>query len=674
LKAAQKDVDKVNATIKEAEERRSSTQEELSLLEQYSTAVATTISTEVLPDPTIMKNTLQIYHENMKGCYDTIAACEEKLTELEEEREKKQKALEKEQRRFTRANRAKAEERLKKKAEREERRREKKEKKPEKLANVYRVRITIELPSSDVTASKSNDADDVLQDATLDLTYTTSSASWTPHYDLRLDTTNPSLSTLTYRAHFTNRTYETWSHALLTLSTSQASFGGLSEKIPQMESWRVTLGKKYHTLSGENGLYSLAEMKAKEEEQKATYVQDSGQRQQQQDQERIRALASAGKNRKSVKQRAPVGSSARFFSSAPTPPAPSSVPGGMMLYGAPMSIATDSIDEEVELGGDIDGITIAGGATAIGHSLAGSDTYGFTTTYELPTPRTIPSSALVRRHVIAEIPLPSLVFTHILIPKLKAAAFLKAKVTNTSSIPLLPGAAGLTLDGSFMGNLSFPRCSPSETVTLELGVDQGVKVEYERPTVKHGTQGMLIMGKEEVGAYKRRMRLTNTKLTTISLVVLDQIPQPEDERLKVTILAPKGLKDVDDVAKHGVGVDGKSTASEKKKAVVPSTPSKLDDIPETASFKGSVGRSFSFSKGSGSSSSKYEPAPSAPVLTVTPSPAQPSIGSGWGTAKATLKKNGEVRWDVDLYKGGVVALALEWECRMPSGDGVHALS
>lgn len=291
----------------------------------------------------------------------------------------------------------------------------------------------------------------------------------------------------------------------------------------------------------------------------------------------------------------------------------------------------------------------------------------FTTTYELPTPRTIPSSPLVRRHVIAEIPLPSLVFTHIVIPKLKAAAFLKAKVINTSAVPLLPGQAGMTLDGSYMGNLKFPRCSPSETVVLELGVDQSVKVEYERPTVKHGTQGMMIMGKEEVGAYKRAMRITNSKSSTVSLVVLDQIPVPEDDRLKVNILVPKGLKDVDDVVKNGVGVDGKPTSNKgaKKLPVLPPSSFKQDDSSEM----GTKNKAFSLGRRD-SLRSTQEPSTPKPVA----GSSNGKSGSAWGTAKASLKKNGEVRWDVDLNKGGCVALALEWECRMPGGEGVHAIS
>ena len=300
--------------------------------------------------------------------------------------------------------------------------------------------------------------------------------------------------------------------------------------------------------------------------------------------------------------------------------------------------------------------------------------YRFTTTYELPTTRTIPSSPLIRRHVIAEIPLPSLAFTYIVIPKLKAAAFLKARVTNTSRVPLLPGQAGLTLDGSFMGNLAFPRCSPAETAVLALGVDQSVKVEYERPSVVHAVQGMMLMGKEEVGAFKRTMQITNTKASTVSLVVLDQVPVPDDERLKVNITHPRGLKNVNDVAKNGVGGEG-SVSKPVVSAPTASPQRKVEDIPETASVKN---KTFSFGK-----SSLAKPLP--PVLQspsqVTPRTAsEPSPVSGaksasnWGTAKATLKKNGEVRWDVDLNQGGCVSLSLEWECRIPSGEGVQAVS
>jgi len=184
------------------------------------------------------------------------------------------------------------------------------------------------------------------------------------------------------------------------------------------------------------------------------------------------------------------------------------------------------------------------------------------------------------------------------------------------------------------------------------------------------------MGKEEIGTFKRTMRITNSKSATVSLVVLDQVPVPEDERLKLNIIVPRGLKDVDDVVKNGVGVDGKVHSKGTKKQIVAlaASPSKLDDISETGSIKN---KSFNFGRRDstlGSSSKSTESSMPAPAPTPIATPSDKKSGSGWGTAKAALKKNGEIRWDVDLYKGGCVALGLEWECRMPSGEGVHALS
>ncbi|KAF7980193.1 hypothetical protein HWV62_39277 [Athelia sp. TMB] len=711
LRTAKMELDEIASKIAAVAERQQSARKQLNLLEDYATSLSGSRSRETLVDPETMKKALELYNSQRASHYTTFDLCAAEDSKLQKDYMQKTKVLEKEKRAYAKTLRSKREDRKKKLAERQERRKEKLEQRPETSAQVLRVRITIEIPSPDIILARtSSDSGvlDIFQEAELSLTYTTSSASWTPVYDLRLDTTNPSLSTLTYRAHFTNRTYETWTHALITLSTSQASFGGLNEKIPQMESWRVTAGRKWDAMNaenGENGLYSLAEVKLNEATQ-ATGNWNTWN------------MAPGGKPKKVMRPaapqiiygppppRVPPPPPSRL---GPPPPPPQPVvvissspyearrerrsrssslnrsrsyrgrsvspamrrsvsPARRARYVSPPFLVPSTAAEELA-----DWNTIVHAGEPMQHSLAGADTYGFTTTYELPTARTIPSSPLIRRHVIAEIPLPSIAFTYIIIPKLKAAAFLKARVTNTSIVPLLPGQAGLTLDGSFMGNLAFPRCSPAETAVLALGVDQSVKVEYERPSVMHAVQGMILMGKEEVGAFKRTMRITNTKASTVSLVVLDQVPVPDDERLKVNITHPRGLKNVNDVA-NGVGGEGNSpkppapasTASPQRKA---------EDVTETASVKS---KTFSFRK-----SSLTKPLPpvlpssshAAPRTTPEPSSASGAMSSSnWGAAKATLKKNGEVRWDVDLNKGGCVSLSLEWECRIPSGEGVQAVS
>lgn len=375
LKAATQALDTVKATIHEVEERLSSARAELSFVERFASTVASGEKSYAVPDPKTMKDTVALYNSQRATHFDAITGYTVRLAALEKEREIKQKAFNKETRAFARAIKSKDEERKKKKAEKEEKRREKREKAAEKLEDVYRVRITIELPSSDLTAQEpiANTAE-VFQEAKLDLTYTTTSASWTPHYDLRLDTLDPSLSTLTYRAHFTNRTYETWSQAAITLSTSQASFGGLNEKIPKMEGWRVALAKQWNTTGlerGENGLYSLAEVKAKREAEKKEYGCDiAEERMRAREIEPVRLYKSKSKpGGSSFSGSMPRSSS---FALVGSQAAPAYGGGAQKKYGS------SSVEKDMDSGilEDGDETTLEGAGKTIQHSLAGSDTYG----------------------------------------------------------------------------------------------------------------------------------------------------------------------------------------------------------------------------------------------------------------------------------------------------------
>jgi hypothetical protein len=89
----------------------------------------------------------------------------------------------------------------------------------------------------------------------------------------------------------------------------------------------------------------------------------------------------------------------------------------------------------------------------------------------------------------------------------------------------------------------------------------------------------------------------------VELKVLDQIPVSEDDRLRVEILQPRGLK-----PNGGLVVAG---AGETK--------------------------------------------------------------GDWGKGTAEMKKNGEVSWNVTLNKGMGCKLVLEYEVRVPGGEGVEGL-
>ena len=121
---------------------------------------------------------------------------------------------------------------------------------------------------------------------------------------------------------------------------------------------------------------------------------------------------------------------------------------------------------------------------------------------------------------------------------------------------LLNGPAGLTLDGSFLGNTNLPRCSAGDHFHLSLGVDPSVNVAYSKPVVKRSQTG--VFAKEGSGIYTRTCTVTNTKSNrAIEGTVLDQVPVSEEERLRVEVLQPAGLKSEGGPVKTGTGAGAK---------------------------------------------------------------------------------------------------------------------
>lgn len=244
---------------------------------------------------------------------------------------------------------------------------------------------------------------------------------------------------------------------------------------------------------------------------------------------------------------------------------------------------------------------------------------GMTATYTMPGSKTIAPSTITRRHKITSIPLDSIALSHIIVPKLRKAAFLKARLRNTSSTTLLQGPVGLTLDGTFLGNTTLPRSSPGEAFVLSLGVDPALNVVYSKPIVRRSESGVFQKAGSRI--YTRSCTLTNTKNnTTVEATVSDQIPVSEDDLLKVEVLTPKGLrKEGDQAIKAGIGLINEGTG--KKDSTYPE-------------------RSAGADKGK------------------------------WGKATAKMKKEGEIEWDVKLNPGQGVKLELEYEARFPGGEGI----
>ena len=123
---------------------------------------------------------------------------------------------------------------------------------------VYKLIISLDVPSGSTPAqSRRGSMDSLVKvatpsevteavpksgDVSLLISYITYSASWSPRYDLSLNTVTNS-GVLDYCAELKNATSETWRDTKVVLSTSQTTYQGLEDTIPFMQQWHVRLMK-----------------------------------------------------------------------------------------------------------------------------------------------------------------------------------------------------------------------------------------------------------------------------------------------------------------------------------------------------------------------------------------------------------------------------------------------
>lgn len=700
LKRYKEEREKLDSLVKEASDEQLSANSRLNILEQYGTTVAKS-SAEGL------SKGIEQYKVERRKIFEDHTASVARLKELQNDRalldKETRKAREAARREKVKAEKAKSKKAAEKLIALQEIRQEKQRLMDERVAfwpkKVYRVVLSLEtnadftpgssrrgsvsslvkptLPSPEAkTGSDRNEpsSDGGACQIGLAISYITYSASWSPRYDLNLATPTRS-ATITYRAEFVNKTSEYWRDAKIILSTSQTAFQGLGELIPTMEPWHISLVKGHGSSSMDDALFSRSEVQNRSKasifgqkklqeprsslfglaDQNAQPLSNSYPREQpqkiqmlqqyqphlQQFQPAQQAQAPAFRlgpsNNNRSNQTSTLFGSHSAVNSAPTRSGLSDHKSAHEPYAMQSMAKRRLSSDEGTDNFEYDAQTIIPHDTAIDFGESSWEETGLTATYDVPGHRSIPPSNLTRRHRIASITLKDIQLSYVLVPKLRAAAFLKARLRNSSTITLLRGPAGLTLDGSFLGNTTLSRCSAGEAFSLNLGTDPAINVVYTKPVVRRSQTG--VFAKEGSSVFTRSVLITNTKSKDpLEGTVLDQIPVSDDEKLRVDVLQPKGLRNEGDHVLDGVA----ATA-------------------EMASRGSAVAQNnIKSNQDTSASSSSYDVRSSGKE-------------EKWGRAVATLKKGGEIRWNVKLNPGQGVRLVLEYEARFPSSDRIVGL-
>ncbi|RSL63036.1 hypothetical protein CEP54_005391 [Fusarium duplospermum] len=426
------------------------------------------------------------------------------------------------------------------------------------------------------------------------LSYVTNSAFWTPSYDLQLSTVNAT-GTLCFDAGLHNTTSETWENCKITLSTSQATSSTLDDSIPILVPWHIKLASKgsagnifnsrqerqqkndwqskkiappapkprqemfgLNTAPVENDyqtqLMMLEQqnkkrlMMARQEQDGATAARWGSHNAQAQhvvrQQQMIQAQQQAQQQAQRQQMLNPQMTGAAQMMAPPQMPQQQMQMQQMMQQQAPQQqpFMDFSVTEEVNRVIDDDDVTMPDAQPSLEFQNSLVEETGFTTTYDLPGLKTLVPKFTVSKQRVARLNFSNVLFSHTIVAKYQPVAYLRAKLRNNSKLTLLRGPASLTLDGSFMGQAKIPRCNSGEIFSLSLGVDSAIRVMYPKPDVRRSTSGMF--SKEDSSVYVRTVTVHNTRLTATKpaqVLVLDQVPVSEDDRLRVDISNPRGL-------------------------------------------------------------------------------------------------------------------------------------
>lgn len=120
------------------------------------------------------------------------------------------------------------------------------------------------------------------------------------------------------------------------------------------------------------------------------------------------------------------------------------------------------------------------------------------------------------------------------VPALSPTAYLTAVVVNDGKAPLIPGQVAKYRDGTFVGNGSWDILRPGEKADLAFGIDDRVKVTYQKTIHKQNNPTLVYIG--DVTAERQyRSVIKNLHQKAMRFVVIDRYPVSTDSDLKVTL-------------------------------------------------------------------------------------------------------------------------------------------
>jgi chaperonin cofactor prefoldin len=159
---------------------------------------------------------------------------------------------------------------------------------------------------------------------------------------------------------------------------------------------------------------------------------------------------------------------------------------------------------------------------------------GFDFVYDAPLRTTVPGDASGLR-VPLEVRTAVATTLYEATPALQKTAFLKARVDNGATLPLLAGPATIFVKGTYSGEAQLPTTGPGGTIELPLGADEDIQLT--RTVVPQTSSQGFLVGQQDLTDYAVTIEVGNYKKVPITLRLVDVLPKTAVDKIEVKLLS-----------------------------------------------------------------------------------------------------------------------------------------
>jgi len=151
--------------------------------------------------------------------------------------------------------------------------------------------------------------------------------------------------------------------------------------------------------------------------------------------------------------------------------------------------------------------------------------------YRVQRPLAVPADGGPHKTAIARFDLDA-ALDHLAVPVLAPEAYLRATVTNTSPLLMLPGPARVFHGSQFVGETALETVAAGEEFELQLGVDDQIRVERE---LRRRSTGRAVIGGTRTIDVAYEITVENHRPGKTRVSVHDHVPVSTDGDIKVRL-------------------------------------------------------------------------------------------------------------------------------------------